>query len=92
MSDNFVISTANAPLVIPIPEGKEPTSLVCTPNAGTYSVEYSCTPKESKQSPNWVPDPDITGATTQKSAEYGKISFIRVTLTAGTSVSVDVLT
>lgn len=91
LKKDFEVVAANSPLIINVSEHRKANSIVCTPVAATYSVEYSCTPNKRGLTPKWVADANITAATTQKTAEYGKIARIRVTLTSGTSVSVDLL-
>jgi uncharacterized membrane protein len=88
MKKDFIVTSANSPLIINVSEHKATNSLVCTPNAGTYSVEYSVSPRKAT-TVNWVADTEIASATTQKSAEYGKVTRFRITLNAGTSVAVD---
>lgn len=90
MKKDFIVTSANSPLIINVSEYRS-HSLVCTPTSGTYSVEYSVTPRNSSNPINWVADTEITSVNTQKTAEYGKISRLRVTLVSGTSVAVDLL-
>ena len=68
--------------------------IVVTPDGGsTYTVEF--TPARApgfdfSQVTTWAPVPDMTAATTQQSTRLGPVTAIRVQVTSGTSVTVDI--
>ena len=89
-SFQIIVTSSNSPLEIPLnPRGGD-VAIGATPSgSGNYTVEFSITPQNQGLTNNYFPISIMTGATTAEQQGIGPATVIRVTLTSGTDVTMD---
>ena len=87
----ILVTSSNTPKIIPMDYRGGPSSIIATPVAATYSVEFTTTDvQNSDLTPVWAAITSMTAATTAQDEEVGSVTAFRVILTSGTSVQIDI--
>ena len=89
-SRQYIVTSANSPLTIPLDYRGGPSGIGATPaGAGDYTVEFSVTPLNENLTLNPHAITDMTASTTAQQVELGPATALIVTLNSGTSVTID---
>ena len=85
----IIVTSSNSPKSVGIDHNGGPLSVVATPTAADYGIEFTVEPlQDLTNAPNYVPISNMTAATTQQEASLSNVTGLRITLNSGTSVAV----